>query len=78
LEALVEGNAEVVTEEIVEITESGLRSKDGKFYEVDVIVCATGFNTSFVPNFSVVGNVTYLWFINVRSQWNKFARRLER
>jgi hypothetical protein len=27
----------------------------GKLYEVDAIVCATGFNTSFRPNFHLIG-----------------------
>jgi len=55
LEALVEDNAEVVTEEIVEIKANGLVTKDGKLYEVDTIVCATGFNTSFTPPFKLIG-----------------------
>jgi cation diffusion facilitator CzcD-associated flavoprotein CzcO len=45
----------VVTDEIDEIVENGVKTKDGKFYEVDAIVCATGFNTSFCPNFHLIG-----------------------
>lgn len=56
----MEDNAEVVTEEIVEVMENGLRTQDGKFYEVDAIVCATGFYTSFAPPFSLIGR-TDLW-----------------
>lgn len=48
-------NAEVVTEEIIKISEKGLHTQDGKIYEVDMIVCATGFNTSFCPNFDLIG-----------------------
>lgn len=55
LEALVAENAEVVTEEIVKISEKGLHTQGGKLYEVDAIVCATGFNTSFCPNFHLIG-----------------------
>ena len=55
LEALVADNAEVVTEEITEISERGLHTLDGKTYDVDIIVCATGFNTSFCPNFHLIG-----------------------
>ena len=51
-------NTEVVTEDIVKISEKGLHTQDGKTYEVDVIVCATGFNTSFCPNFHLIGTHT--------------------
>ena len=55
LEALVADNAQVVTDEIDEITEEGLRTRDGTLHKVDTIVCATGFNTSFRPNFHLIG-----------------------
>jgi cation diffusion facilitator CzcD-associated flavoprotein CzcO len=55
LEALVADNAEVVTSEIDEIKEDGLLTRDGKCHKVDIIVCATGFNTSFKPNFALIG-----------------------
>jgi len=48
-------NTEVVSEEITKISERGLHTQDGKKYEVDIIVCATGFNTSFCPNFHLIG-----------------------
>ena len=48
-------NTEVVSEEITKISERGLHTRDGKIYEVDIIVCATGFNTSFCPNFHLIG-----------------------
>jgi cation diffusion facilitator CzcD-associated flavoprotein CzcO len=51
----VADNAEVVTSEIEKITEDGLFTRDGKLHEVDTIVCATGFNTSFRPNFNLIG-----------------------
>jgi cation diffusion facilitator CzcD-associated flavoprotein CzcO len=55
LEALVADNAEVVTEDIEKITAGGLVTRDGQLYEVDTIICATGFNTSFIPNFQLIG-----------------------
>jgi hypothetical protein len=55
LEALGKENVEVVYGEINEITEKGCRCDNGQEYPVDVLICATGFNTSFKPRFPVVG-----------------------
>jgi cation diffusion facilitator CzcD-associated flavoprotein CzcO len=43
-EAIAEGRASVVTDEIERFTETGLRLKSGEVLEADVIVTATGFN----------------------------------
>ena len=56
LEALNMDNVKVFTEEMREITEKGFVDSDGNEYEVDVIVCATGFNTSWIPRFPVEAN----------------------
>ena len=49
-------NVELVTEPIVEITPSGVRTDDGREHEVDVIVFATGFDTTrYLTAISVVG-----------------------
>jgi cation diffusion facilitator CzcD-associated flavoprotein CzcO len=42
--AIQSPNAEFITEPIQEITHSGIRTADGKFHDVDVIVLATGFH----------------------------------
>jgi len=55
LEALGKENVEVVYGEINEITERGCLCDNGTEYPVDVLICATGFNTSFKPRFPVVG-----------------------
>ncbi|KAF2748331.1 FAD/NAD(P)-binding domain-containing protein [Sporormia fimetaria CBS 119925] len=55
LESLGKPNVEVVYGEINEITERGCLCDNGKEYPVDVLICATGFNTSFKPRFPVVG-----------------------
>jgi cation diffusion facilitator CzcD-associated flavoprotein CzcO len=77
LEALVADNTEVVTEEIEKITGEGLLTRDGKLHKVDIIVCATGFNTSFRPNFHLIGNSAVSHLIN-RATWNRSAGHLER
>jgi cation diffusion facilitator CzcD-associated flavoprotein CzcO len=55
LEALVAGNSVVVSQEIDHVGPEGLVTVDGQHYAVDVIICATGFDTSFKPAFPVIG-----------------------
>lgn len=53
LEALIEPNVTVHTNQMQRITEKGFIAHDGTSHEVDVIICATGFNTSWIPRFPV-------------------------
>ncbi|KAF9882914.1 hypothetical protein FE257_004895 [Aspergillus nanangensis] len=56
LEALVHPNTTVFTQTIAGITPTGIvDSASGKEYPVDVIICATGFDTSFRPRFTLKG-----------------------
>lgn len=55
LEAIQAPNAEIVFEKISHITKDGIVTVDGKEYKADVLVCATGFDCSFVPNWKMVG-----------------------
>ncbi|KAH7490393.1 hypothetical protein FOMA001_g2359 [Fusarium oxysporum f. sp. matthiolae] len=48
LEALQQGNVTIQDEPIQEIFEGGIRSLT-RTEEFDIIVCATGFDVSFVP-----------------------------
>jgi cation diffusion facilitator CzcD-associated flavoprotein CzcO len=73
----VADNAEVVTEEIDQVTEEGLITRDGKLHKVDIIVCATGFNTSFKPNFHLIG-IHLPSNLTNRSPRNRSPRCLER
>ena len=54
LEALGKENVEVVYGEITHITERGCVCGNGNEYPVDILICATGFDTSFKPRFPVV------------------------
>ncbi|KAJ4393070.1 hypothetical protein N0V93_002277 [Gnomoniopsis smithogilvyi] len=54
LEALCEANVRLFTGDIDFISSSGL-SVAGEHVDADVLVCATGFNTSAIPTFPVVG-----------------------
>lgn len=55
LEALTGPKTTVYTEEITRITPTSVISASGAEAEVDVIICATGFDTSYRPKFSLVG-----------------------
>lgn len=60
LEALVSENTTVFTDPIGSITPTGFVDHEGKEHEVDVIICATGFDTSWLPRFSFYANGTDL------------------
>ncbi|OCK73333.1 FAD/NAD-P-binding domain-containing protein [Lepidopterella palustris CBS 459.81] len=57
LEALVADNVTAFcNESLSELTEQGFIDPDGKEVEVDVIVLATGFNTSWISRFPIIAN----------------------
>jgi cation diffusion facilitator CzcD-associated flavoprotein CzcO len=55
LESLGNEKVKVVYGNITEVTEKGCACDDGNEYPVDVLVCATGFDTSFRPRFPIIG-----------------------
>jgi cation diffusion facilitator CzcD-associated flavoprotein CzcO len=55
LEALLQDNVEMLWDSIERITPTGIQFKDGRSAEYDVIVCATGFDTTFKPSFPLIG-----------------------
>lgn len=65
LEALVAPNATIFTDEIGAITETGFTDHTGAHHDVDVIICATGFDTSWTPRFPFINplgeNLQDLW-----------------
>lgn len=56
LEALVSSNTKAVFTPIQEVVENGIKTVDGLLHEMDVLVCATGFNIGFIPFFEVRGH----------------------
>jgi cation diffusion facilitator CzcD-associated flavoprotein CzcO len=69
LNAIQQPNVKVVFEEAVRITESSVDGKDGtEVTDVDTIVCATGFDTSFRPAFPIVGRNG----VDLREKWAKW------
>ncbi|OQE04269.1 hypothetical protein PENSOL_c001G05270 [Penicillium solitum] len=67
LEAMVRENVDTHWDNLGEITEGGIRTKDGNLLEVDAIVCATGFDTTFKPRFPVIGKNG----IDLAKEWEK-------
>jgi len=64
LESLTAENVQVVAEKISEVCPEGIKFADGELVEVDAIVCATGFDVSFVPRFPMIGehgNLQDIW-----------------
>lgn len=67
MDALVADNVEFVSTGIQAFTERGIRTTDGKEHELDAIICATGFDTSFMPGFPIYG----LDGLNLQDMWKE-------
>lgn len=58
LKAFNRSNVALVTEPIAEIVENGVRTRDGRLHEIDILICATGFKvfeSGNMPPFPVSG-----------------------
>ncbi|KAJ4177179.1 hypothetical protein NW755_013998 [Fusarium falciforme] len=55
LNAVQRPNIDVIRTGISRVTEHGIETLDGQVREVDVLICATGFNTSFSSRFEILG-----------------------
>ncbi|KUJ06943.1 FAD/NAD(P)-binding domain-containing protein [Mollisia scopiformis] len=56
LKSLCALNVEVAKTQIQAVSTTGILLESGEHIEVDAIICATGFNTSFVPRYPVLGD----------------------
>ncbi|KAI9150713.1 FAD/NAD(P)-binding domain-containing protein [Paramyrothecium foliicola] len=65
LEAIIQDNVELRWDDIQGITEKGIVTRSGEEREYDVIVCATGFDTSFKPPFPIIGRNG----VNLAEKW---------
>ncbi|KAE8158896.1 hypothetical protein BDV40DRAFT_291389 [Aspergillus tamarii] len=70
LEALCSENTAVVSESIAEITPKGIQTTDGVEHEVDVIICATGFDVSWRPSYPTIGREAR----SLSEQWKDIPR----
>lgn len=55
LEALCQENVEFLSDKIESIDTDGIILENEKEFKLDVLVCATGFNTTAIPPFEVIG-----------------------
>lgn len=55
LEALCDEKVDVVSTQIERVDDKGIITRDGKRRDVDAIVCATGFDTSFQGRIPIIG-----------------------
>ncbi|KAF9885314.1 hypothetical protein FE257_013031 [Aspergillus nanangensis] len=55
LETLTKPNVRLVTDNITEIVPQGIKTATGEVIEMDAIVCATGFDYSWIPKFPIMG-----------------------
>ncbi|KAB8268144.1 hypothetical protein BDV30DRAFT_243637 [Aspergillus minisclerotigenes] len=65
LEAITQDKVELRWDDIDRVTEKGILTRSGEEKEYDVIVCATGFDTSFCPSFPLVGRGG----VNLATKW---------
>ncbi|KIJ44722.1 hypothetical protein M422DRAFT_207723 [Sphaerobolus stellatus SS14] len=65
LEALCADNVDFVPKHIKRITETGIETVDGQHLDFDIIVCATGYDTTFRPRHPVIGTGG----VNLQDKW---------
>lgn len=70
LEALRSSNVTVELDGIDQVLENGMRTKAGTFYDLDAIICATGFETSWRPRFPIIGRGN----VDLAEQWKSRPR----
>ncbi|PWY76999.1 FAD/NAD(P)-binding domain-containing protein [Aspergillus heteromorphus CBS 117.55] len=55
LESMQEPNADFCFDPIERITKTGIQTSQGEQHDFDLIVCATGFDSTFIPAWNLVG-----------------------
>jgi len=55
LKALQHPKTELVQEALTQVTPTGVITASGREFDVDVIICASGFDTSFRPKYPIIG-----------------------
>ncbi|KAI9642092.1 hypothetical protein NHQ30_009963 [Ciborinia camelliae] len=67
MRAIQEPNVDVHFSAVEEITEDSVIDSEGRSRKVDTIICATGFDVSFIPRFPIVGQNS----VDLREKWKK-------
>jgi cation diffusion facilitator CzcD-associated flavoprotein CzcO len=60
-------NVHIERAPIVCVTKEGVKTEDGNMHNFDAIVCATGFDTSFLARYDIIGRNS----VNLRTLWKK-------
>lgn len=68
--AIRKENVELVLCGVVSINERGCTNADGTSFELDFVICATGFNTSYSPRFPIIGKSN----LNLQKEWDSSKR----
>ncbi|KAI9040204.1 uncharacterized protein KD926_008528 [Aspergillus affinis] len=67
LKAIQEQNVKIVRSPIKYISEKGIHTSDDNLHRLDVLVCATDFDTSFRPCYPIIGRNQ----VNLRDLWRE-------
>ena len=70
LESLSKENVVVLHQSVSRLTQTGVVDEHGVEHEVDAVICATGFDTSFTPHFKVIGRNG----ANIKEQFGDFPK----
>lgn len=65
LECLLQDHVELRWDDVQHFTDKGIKTRSGEDKEYDVVVCATGFDTTFKPAFPLVGRNG----VNLAEKW---------
>lgn len=66
LQALKQDNVEMVFTGVSSFTETGCIDDEGVEHEGDVVICATGFDTSYIPRYPILANGK-----NLQDEWSQ-------
>ncbi|KIW94128.1 uncharacterized protein Z519_05444 [Cladophialophora bantiana CBS 173.52] len=69
-QSLSKPNVDVVTDSAIEVTGNGMLDSSGKHMEVDIVIFATGLDTSFSLPYTVLGENSR----NLRQKWGSFPK----
>ncbi|KAH6682153.1 cyclohexanone monooxygenase [Plectosphaerella plurivora] len=70
LNTLIQPNVECLFGGIERVTETGLVMADGSAHEVDMIICATGYDMAWTPHFRLIGRKG----IDIKDAWSPEPR----
>lgn len=65
LDSFTKPNCSLTNSPITHITDNGIATADGKVFECDIIVCATGFDVSHRPQYPLIGQNN----VDLRDKW---------